>query len=270
VQAEMNMSFGTFCFLWLIPGLDEVLPKPPDEKRALLSDPAVRERVMATARASDRGRRLDWGTFTIGDTVAPENAEHEGRRVADIAAERGVDAFSALVDIVLADDFKTVLWPSPGADAPEDWALRREVWDHPDVLLGGSDAGAHLDRMLGTAYPTRFLADCLRGRRLVPVERAVQLLTDTPARLFGLRDRGHLVEGAYADVTVVDPETVDSGPARRVHDLPGESLRLTAAAIGVPHVWVNGVQVVDSGRTTGALAGTVLRSGRDTDTVTAR
>ena len=49
-------------------------------------------------------------------------------------------------------------------------------------MLGGSDAGAHLDRMCGAPYTTRFLGDCLRGRKLGPLERAVQMITDEPAR----------------------------------------------------------------------------------------
>ena len=167
----------------------------------------------------------------------------------------------------MADEFKTVLWPLPVSDTDLDWAARAKLWERPDVLLGGSDAGAHLDRMLGSPYPTRFIADTLRGRKLVSLERAVQLMTDVPARLFGLRDRGRLVEGAFADIVVFDPETIDSGPARRVFDLPGDSLRLTAESIGVRRVLVNGVPTIVDGRSTGALAGTVLRSGRDTDTV---
>ena len=123
---------------------------------------------------------------------------------------------------------------------------------------------------MGSSYPTRFLADCLRGRRLVPLERAVQMMTDIPAQLYGLRERGRLVEGYFADVVVFDPETVSSGQARRVFDLPGDSLRLTASSTGVRRVLVNGVVTVADGEATGALPGTVLRSGRDTATCAAR
>jgi N-acyl-D-aspartate/D-glutamate deacylase len=71
--------------------------------------------------------------------------------VGEIAPERGLDAFSCLVAIVINDELKTVLRPQPIADAPEDWELRRQLWDDPDILLGGSDAGAHLDRLLGSS-----------------------------------------------------------------------------------------------------------------------
>ena len=270
VHAEMNMSLGTFCALWLIPGWRDILTLPFDEKAAALRDPAVREEMLAKAKGTPFSRLTHFATYHIGDTGNVTNASLEGRSVGDIAAERGVDPFACLCEIAISDAFATVLWPTPGDDSDDDWALRRELWDDPDVILGGSDAGAHLDRMMGSSYPTRFLADCLRGRRLVPLERAVQMMTDIPAQLYGLRERGRLVEGYFADVVVFDPETVSSGQARRVFDLPGDSLRLTASSTGVRRVLVNGVVTVADGEATGALPGTVLRSGRDTATCAAR
>jgi len=124
--------------------------------------------------------------------------------------------------------------------------------------------------MCGAPYPTRFLADCIRGRQLVSVERAVQLMTSAPAELFGLRDRGVLREGANADIFIFDPATVDSDQAALVVDLPGNSARLTAGSQGVSRVFVNGVSIIENGQPTGATPGTVLHSGRDTQTVTAR
>ena len=99
------------------------------------------------------------------------------------------------------------------------------------------------------------------------IERAVQLITDAPARLFGLKDRGRLVEGAHADVVVFDPETIGAEHATLVHDLPGDTPRLTAESYGVSRVFVNGELVVVDGEATGALPGTILRSGQDTETV---
>jgi N-acyl-D-aspartate/D-glutamate deacylase len=270
VHAEMNMSLGTFCALWLIPGWSATLSLPPEEKAAKLRDSAVRAEMLAAAKGTPFSRLTHFASYHIGDTSRPANASLEGRLVGEIAAERGLDPFECLCEIAIADDFTTVLWPTPGDDGDEDWALRRELWDDPDVILGGSDAGAHLDRMMGSSYPTRFLADCLRGRKLVPLERAVQMMTDVPARLYGLRQRGRLQEGWHADVFVFDPLTVAAGPARRVWDLPGDSLRLTASSMGVRRVLVNGVVTVADGESTGALPGTVLHSGRDTATFAAR
>jgi N-acyl-D-aspartate/D-glutamate deacylase len=264
IFADNNMSFLTFCALWLLPGWRDVLAVDVREKMRRLQDPAVRAEMMEKAQGSPLRRLADFANYLIGDVYSEANEPYRNRKVGDIAAERGEDPFATVVDIVVNDELKTVLWPIPAADGDADWELRRTVWDHEDVLLGGSDAGAHLDRMLGSAYPTRFIADCLRGRQLVTLERAVHLMTDVPARLFGLRDRGRLAPGYRADVVVLDPATVDATPARIAFDLPGDSKRLLADPLGVVRVLVNGRETIVDGQPTGALPGTVLRSGIDT------
>jgi N-acyl-D-aspartate/D-glutamate deacylase len=230
-------------------------------------DPAVRKELAEKAKGTAFERLADWSNYRIGDTIAPQNHQYEGRLVSDIAKEKGIDPGECLIEITSADEYKTVLWPLPTANSDEDWYARRDLWAKDDVLIGGSDAGAHLDRMLGSPYPTRFLADSLRGRKLISIERTVQLMTEVPAQMFGLRDRGRIAVGGYADIGIFDPETVDSGPAKRVYDLPGDSLRLTSKSIGVTRVFVNGVPTIEKGESTGALSGTVLRSGKNTDTV---
>ncbi|MET9445712.1 N-acyl-D-amino-acid deacylase family protein [Streptomyces cinerochromogenes] len=273
ILTPMNMSLGTFCALNLIPGWGEVLGLPVPERIARLRDPAVREEMLRRARSREAGvfRRLtDFGRYVIGDTYSGANRGLTGRVVRDIAAERGQDPFACLVEICAHDDLRTVLWPMPTDNDPASWALRAETWQHEDVLLGGSDAGAHLDRMCGAPYTTRFLGDCLRGRRLVGLERAVRMLTDDPARLFGLRERGRIEEGWHADLVLFDPERIDAGRARLVHDLPGDSPRLDSRALGVRAVWVNGVEAIRDDVVTGAVPGRVLRSGRDTRTVGTR
>jgi N-acyl-D-aspartate/D-glutamate deacylase len=96
------------------------------------------------------------------------------------------------------------------------------------------------------------------------------MLTDDPARLFGLRERGRVAEGFHADLVLFDPERIDAGKATLVHDLPGESPRLDSKAIGITAVWVNGVESIRGDVVTGAVPGKVLRSGRDTQTVSTR
>lgn len=273
VQVPMNMSFGSFCGIWLLPGWQEVLGVSVPERVARLADPQVRRELLASSQSPEAGvfRRLaDWGYYKIGDTFSPANEGLKGRVVEDIAAERGTSPFDTLLDIVIADECKTVLWPMPQDEDEESWRLRAELWRDERAMIGGSDAGAHLDRMCGAPYTTRFLADCIRGRQLLPVEDAVKMMTSTPAALFGLTDRGVLREGAHADIVVFDPATVDSEDASLVNDLPGDTARLTAASRGISKVLVNGVTIVDDGETTGATPGLVLRSGRDTSTVTTR
>ncbi|HLH28971.1 MAG TPA: amidohydrolase family protein, partial [Acidimicrobiales bacterium] len=212
----MNMSFRNHCALFLIPGWGDVMGLPVEERKARLSDPAVRSRLDEAAHSESAGvfRRLaSWGNYVIGDTYAPENAGLSWRDVASIAEEQGKAPFDALLDLVVADDLRTVLWPKASDGDAASWQARVEAWDDPGTMLGGSDAGAHLDRMCGANYPTSFLGDCLRQRRLVPLERAVRMMTAEPADLFGLVDRGRIAPGMRADVFVFDPETVGSEPA---------------------------------------------------------
>ena len=273
VLVPMNMSFLNFCALNLMPDWGSVLGLPVRERMEKLRDPAVRRFLVERSQSEEAGvfRRLaDFAHYVIGDTYSAANDGLKGRVVADIAAERGQDPFDTLVDIVLADDLRTVLWPMPTDNDDESWRMRAEVWRDPRAMLGGSDAGAHLDRMCGSSYTTRFLADCLRGRKLTTLEHAVHKLTGEPARVFGIRDRGVIAPGAIADLVVLDPATVGAEHATLVHDLPGGSPRLVADATGMVRVYVNGVETVADNRATGALAGKVLRSGRDTVTVPTR
>ncbi|MFE3885185.1 amidohydrolase family protein [Streptomyces lydicus] len=273
ILTPMNMSLGTFCALNLLPGWGEILGLPVPERIAKLRDPVVRAGMLRRAESKEAGvfRRLtDFGRYVIGDTYSPENEGLTGRIVRDIAAERGLEPFACIVEICANDRLRTVLWPMPTDNDPASWALRAETWQHEDVLLGGSDAGAHLDRMCGAPYTTRFLGDCLRGRKLVGLEQAVKMLTDDPAQLFGLRERGRIEEGWHADLVLFDPERIDAGKATLVHDLPGDSPRLDSRAVGINAVWVNGVETIRDDVVTGAVPGTVLRSGRDTRTVSTK
>lgn len=270
VLVPMNMSFLNYCALFMLPGWVDVLGKPVPERIKLLQDPEVRKTLIERADSKEAGvfRRLaNFGRYVIGDTYSEANAGLKGRVVKDIAEERGQDPFDTLVEIVINDDLATILWPMPTDNDPDTWSLRQSTWAEQDVMLGGSDAGAHLDRMCGAPYTTRFLGDAVRGRKLVGLEQAVKMITDDPAQLFGLRERGRIAEGFHADLVVFDPETIGSQDASLVADLPGGAPRLTAGSTGVIRVLVNGVETVRDGASTGVTPGKVLRSGRDTASV---
>lgn len=273
VIVGMNMSFLNYCALNMMPDWGPILGLPVPERIEKLKDPETRKFMKERAASPDAGvfsRLTGWETYVIGDTFSAENDGLTGRRVSDIATERGdADPFDTLLDIVIADELQTVLWPGATDADPESWRLRQEAWEHPSVMLGGSDAGAHLDRMQGSNYPTRFLGDCLRGRKLVPVERAVQMLTQVPAELFGLTGRGTIAVGNVADLVLFNPDTIDSEVLKLQHDLPGGTPRLYAGSVGIEGVWVSGVQTIANGEPTGQLPGRVLKSGVDTTTVTA-
>jgi len=135
------------------------------------------------------------------------------------------------------------------------------------VLLGASDAGAHMDMLATYSFATMLLAEGVRDRQLLSLEEAVRLITNWPARHFGLRDRGRVAEGCFADLVVFDPDAIGPGRVTTRHDLPAGAGRLFSEATGIEHVLVNGREIVDSGKATGDLPGVLLRAGADTDTV---
>ncbi|HVT19803.1 MAG TPA: amidohydrolase family protein [Mycobacteriales bacterium] len=268
---KIRLSFLSGFVLDGFPGWRETMHLPVAERIKALSDPAERKRLNDGARSPDAGligALSKWHRLKITETFAPENREFEGKTVGDVCKARGgIDSFDALLDLVIADELRTGLSPDMPPETLEDWQARAEVWRNPYAVVGASDAGAHLDMMCGAIYSTSLLANAVRKHQVVSIEEAVHLLSDVPARLYGLVDRGRLVEGAHADIVLFDPETVDHGVERTRYDLPGGAWRLYAEAQGVTSVIVGGVEVCKDGTATGALPGTLLRSGRDTQSV---
>ncbi|HXQ90276.1 MAG TPA: amidohydrolase family protein [Acidimicrobiales bacterium] len=268
---KLRLSFEPGAILDSLPGWREMFALPVPDRIKVLSDPAQRARLDAGAKSEEAGiigALARWENLVIDETFAPANAACEGRSVGEIAKASGKEPFDALLDIVIADELRTGLRP-PIGESEADWELRAEVWNDPRTVVGGSDAGAHLDMMCGAIYCTSMLGDGVRTRHLMSWEEAVRQLTDVPARLYGLRGRGRVEEGYWADMVVFDPERIGHGPERTRHDLPGGAARLYAEGIGIEHVIVNGEEIVRAGSFTGALPGAVLRSGADTDTVRA-
>ena len=267
---KVRLSFEHGAILNGLPGWREVFELPIEERKKRLSDPEERRRLDEGARSKEAGiigALANWKMLLVEETFDPANRRYEGRSVGDVAAERGQEPFDALLDLVVSDDLRTGLRP-PIPESEADWELRAKVWRDPRTIVGGSDAGAHLDTMCGAIYSTSMLGDGVRKRQLLSWEEAIRELTDVPARLYGLRDRGRVSEGFWADLVCIDPTRVGHGPERTRDDLPGGASRLYAEAEGIEHVLVNGTEIVRAGEFTGATPGALLRSGADTDTVT--
>ena len=128
--------------------------------------------------------------------------------------------------------------------ANDDIEAVADLLTHEHVVLGLSDAGAHIDQLCDAPLYTDLLGTWVRERRLMPLEKAVRKLSGEAADLFGFVRRGYLREGHWADVCVFDPQTVGPGPTRRVRDFPADAERLTAEEpTGVRHVLVNGTPI---------------------------
>jgi N-acyl-D-aspartate/D-glutamate deacylase len=249
---------------------DELTLEPAARRRAL-RNPTVRTSLRARAEASTAGRvsaelYVRWADYVVGESSAPENVGLRGRTIGAIATERGAEPFDVLLDIALADDLAGGFYPSADDGGDDGWAARARLCSDARMIVGGSDAGGHLDMLCGPVYTTALLGEYPR-RGLLSVEECVRLLTDVPARYIGLTDRGRIAPGYRADLVLFDTDAVGTGPFDFLHDLPTGGGRVWAGGTGIERVFVNGQPVLVDGKETGALPGTVLRSGRDTRTV---
>ncbi len=181
-----------------------------------------------------------------------------GRTVADVARERGVDSVTALIDLIQgALDLEKRLTPDSlatidvesviGTSMIEEDVERLMRWPHTNFCTDGALTGNH-PRGFGS-YP-RIFGLYVRDRSVLTLEDAVKKATSLAAAHMGLRERGTIAPGMYADLVLFDPATIVD---RATPQQPRE------ASTGVHRVWVNGVEVFGDGRATGAKAGKVLR-----------
>jgi N-acyl-D-aspartate/D-glutamate deacylase len=163
-----------------------------------------------------------------------------------------------MLDLALAEDLETTFEDST---TQGDERAVKEIFSNPNVLLGQSDAGAHVaSGNPGFGYATLMLAYWVRERQLMTLEDAIKKLTFLPASIFGIHDRGLLRRGLAADIFAFDPEKIDLAAPQRVTDLPEGAPRFTQGAKGIHYAIVNGKVLMDNGAHTGAYPGRVLRS----------
>ena len=262
------LSFRSGFILDAMPGWEDIMGLPLDEKLAFFEDDAALAKLDEQSRNDKNPMRMlaNWSNLKIHDVVAPENEQYHGRMIGEIAQEEGRSAWEVLVAVARADELNTSFGTVPAPETDDDWKARIQVWRDSRALIGASDTGARLDLLASFNYATEVLGKAVRQRKLLPMEEAISLITDTPAQLYGLKERGRLADGWKADVVVLDPETVGSHDVRMRMDLPGGAGRLYAEADGIDHVLVNGTAIVRDAKLTDARSGTLLRSGRDTRT----
>jgi N-acyl-D-aspartate/D-glutamate deacylase len=219
----------------------ELLRRDRDARLAAYRDPGWRARAADDLDTAPMKPR--WETFEVSESST--FPELEGRRVTDLARERGCRPLDVMCELAVAEDLRT-RFRAYIANDDEDAVGR--LLTHEQVALGLSDAGAHVAQLCDAPLPTDLLGTWVRERGLLPVEAAVRKLTGEPADLFGFVGRGYVREGAWADLCVFDPAEVGTGPLRRVRDFPAEGERLTAEEpTGVRHVLVNGTPIREDG-----------------------
>jgi N-acyl-D-amino-acid deacylase len=225
---------------------------------ARLRDPAIRARVAAEMRRPGQGwENLFLGAGPEGMLLAefrnPALRRYVGRRLSDVARERGTSPEETAMDLVVEDGSRvgTIYFLMSEEN------VRRELglpW-----MSFGSDAGSIASEGLflnANPHPrtygnfARLLGRYVREERLVTLEEAVRRLTSLPASNLGIRERGTLRPGFYADLAIFDPATIAD---RATFEAPH------AYAVGMRHVFVNGGQVLANGEPTGATPGRFVR-----------
>jgi N-acyl-D-aspartate/D-glutamate deacylase len=215
----------------------ELLKVSRPVRLAAYRDPAWR--ALAAGDLEHSRMKPRWETFEVSESE--RFPDLVGRRVTDLARERGCSPLDVMCDLSVAEDLTTRFRAYIANDDVDEVG---KLLTHDHVVLGLSDAGAHVDQLCDAPLPTDLLGTWVRERQVMPLERAVRKLTGEPADIFGFVRRGYLHQGNWADVCVFDPSTVGTGPLRRVRDFPADAERLTAEQpTGVRHVLVNGTPI---------------------------
>jgi N-acyl-D-aspartate/D-glutamate deacylase len=226
------------------PVFAELMPKSIDERRAAYADPEWRRRVR-TAWDNKQGLIPRWDSYEVMESTA--SPELVGQRINAIAERNGADPFDTLLELALLEPDLQLRFKAMVANDDEEGV--EKLLQVEGCTLGLSDAGAHVGQLCDAVAATDLLGKWVREKKVFSLETAINKLTKVQADLFRFTDRGELREGAYADVVVFDPATVDPGPVRRVRDFPANGERLTAdQPSGMVHTFVNGRAVVKDGR----------------------
>ena len=240
-----------------IGGWDRVLDLDPLAASTALRDPEVQKHLRERAEATSPLPKV-LGRLIVGDTHSGTTKPFLGMSVNEIAEQINGDAFDALFMLWTADALKTGFVAKPMANSEASWQIRQENWNDDRVLIGASDAGAHV-QLLSTFDYTMVFLSLVREHGGMELSTAVRKLTDIPARLYGLTDRGHIAEGAFADLVVFDADLVGPGQNGWRDDLPGGAGRIYKEPTGISHVIVNGKEIVGAAGLTGERPGRVLR-----------
>jgi N-acyl-D-amino-acid deacylase len=189
----------------------------------------------------------------IGSVVNRELEPLQGKRISEIAAEQKKDALDTLFDFILADHGQTGAIYFMMSEADMKAAMQSPFvsfcTDSGSRATDGPLAGSKSHPRGWGSYP-RILGRYVRDEKLLSLESAIHKMTGGPAARVGLRDRGLVKEGTFADITIFDPAKVID---KATFDSPNQY------PIGIEYVLVNGKISVDKGRRTTALAGRVLR-----------
>jgi N-acyl-D-amino-acid deacylase len=260
----LELSFHPFS---TCPSYAEVADLPLDQKLARLRDPALRAKLLAEQPTYRNPQLLAFmrsvdNMYVLGDP--PNYTPPAETRLDARAAKLGVAPLDLAYDLLVSGDGRTILF-HPGANYTDasDANMASMLEDQHTVIALG-DGGAHYGMICDASYTTHALTYWTRDRRGArwPLAWTVQQLTDVPARMVGLGDRGRLAAGYRADINVIDLDRLQVAAPHPVHNLPGGGRRLEQKAAGYRATIVGGDVTYRAGEFTGALPGRLVRGAR--------
>jgi N-acyl-D-aspartate/D-glutamate deacylase len=242
-----------------IPAWKNLMTMPLELRKEKFGD---RQTRLELAKATTDGKPINfsrrWDCISIKKAARAENKNLENKNIDELARAQSKLPIDAFLDLALSEDLETTFEDSA---TQGDLHAVKEIFSNPHVLLGQSDAGAHVaNANPGFGYSTIMLAHWVRRRQIMSLEDAIKKLTFLPASLFGIHDRGLLRRGMAADMVVFDPETIDLVEPEKVEDLPEGAPRYIQRAKGIHYTVVNGSVLMRNGAHTGVYPGKVLRS----------
>jgi N-acyl-D-amino-acid deacylase len=251
-------SFKTTLPFDQLPEWREVRARSVPDQLRMLSDPAVRNRLIQSAEQGDYGRAIgaearkpDFDHLYVMNRPMPPHPT-----VAWMAADRGVHPVELMIDLALDSSFDQFFIQPISSEDP---VKILPFLKHPGTVMTFSDSGAHVSQIIDSSIQTHFLAYWVRSREEFTLAQGVRMLTSVPAKFWGIGDRGLLREGMVADVNVFDAERIVPTMPEIRSDLPGDARRLVQRADGILATVVSGEVVLSGGESTGSFPGKLLR-----------
>jgi N-acyl-D-aspartate/D-glutamate deacylase len=242
-----------------LPSWREAFNRPVPEQVALYRKAEFRDAFRRDLKVGGAVFTNQWDRVQVVRVEKEHNRRHLNKSIAEIAALWGRDPIDTILDLAIDENLELGITLSVINTNPDEV---RELVTHPDVLIGLSDAGAHVDQHCDAGVPTYLLGEWVRERQAMSLEEGVRRLTGEPAAFLGQTKKGCIATGMDADFVVFDPETIGVRPPEWVHDLPGGKPRLIERAHGVHQTIVGGSVVFSGGVYQGGLPGKMMKPGR--------
>ena len=236
-----------------------------DALLARLADPATKAQILSEQSIIKGGLMQDLPSlmgqvFPLGENPNYEPLPEES--IAGIAKSRGLDVMDVMYDMLVANDGKELFYQPLGGYQGFSLDYQKKLLEHPNVLFGLSDGGAHCGVIADAGMPTFIMThwgrDRTRGDKM-SLEFIVKSLTSSTARAYGMFDRGQLTEGMIADINVIDFDGLRLHRPEAVFDLPAGGRRLVQRAEGYEITIKSGEVIFNNGQHSGALPGKLVR-----------